>query len=129
MDRLVVSPSSVHVVEAEWSTHPTSGRPLGGHARERPYLVVALGVEAVVVLAVLVGTVDVAAVLTAGEPADGGRFRPCCVPVPGKTLQGPCPSSREGSMPTPQRRAPGPVQGKGGCVGAEVVCLGDEVEA
>lgn len=36
-----------------------------------PYLVVALGVKAVVVLAVLVGTVDVATVLAAREP--GGR--------------------------------------------------------
>lgn len=55
-----------------------------------PYLVVALRVEAVVVLAVLVGTVDVATVLTAREPAEGrGQAQATLRPASRTTLPGP----------------------------------------
>lgn len=53
--------------------HPASEEPLSGAGAGRAptgsYLVVTLGVQAMVVFSVLVGAVDVAAVLTAREPA------------------------------------------------------------
>lgn len=55
------------------------------------YLVVALGVQAVVVLTVLVGAVDVATVLTARKPEEkrGSGQAPFWVPGPRRTLPGP----------------------------------------
>lgn len=67
---------------------------------EGRYLVVALGVEAVVVLAVLVGAVDVAAVLAAREPAErSGRLRSLWVPAWGGLFQGLWPEQPRNSVP------------------------------
>lgn len=64
------------------------GQPAGaGLVPTRPYLVVALRVKAVVVLTVLVGAVDMATVLTAGEPAERkGGLSPLWASAPGRTL-------------------------------------------
>lgn len=100
-----------------------------------PYLVVALGVQAMVVLAVLVGAVDVATVLTAREPAGRrGGLRPRWIAAPGQTLprlsagaaqKNLCPYLREALLGF--RGALGPVGGGGGA--AEVVCRGEVAEA
>lgn len=78
-------------------------------APEGPYLVVALGVQAVVVLAVLVGAVDVAAVLAAREPAGEGSAQTS----PGQS-QGTCPKHPGGVYACAAERCPGPVWGCGG---------------
>lgn len=66
-----------HFGELPWRSAQEQAVPGG------PYLVVALGVQAVVVLAVLVGAVDVAAVLAAREPAGEGSAQSSPGPGPG----------------------------------------------
>lgn len=73
----------VKSLSAPWSWHTGAGLVPTG-----PYLVVALGVQAMVVLSVLVGAVDVATVLTAREPAGRrrGGLRPLWPAALGRTL-------------------------------------------
>ena len=109
------------------------GQPAGaGLVPTRPYLVVALRVKAVVVLTVLVGAVDMATVLTAGEPAERkGGLSPredSSLPSQGGLC---CQSSRENMCPYPGEallgfRGPEPFVG---AWGAEVVCGGEVAEA
>lgn len=76
---------------------------------EGPYLVITLRVQAVVVLAVLVGAVDVAAVLAAREPAGEGSAQTSPGPGPGDWA-----SAARRSLCLCHREVPGPVWGCGG---------------
>lgn len=76
-----------------------------------------------VVLAVLVGTVDVAAVLAAREPADRGRLRPCGRQAREASPGAPAPAAQESLRLCPREALWAPCRGWG-CVQGPSWCAG-----